>query len=358
MRSILIGLLIGTIIALSPIFLYSQGPTIEPVWNVGPGTLCPQNSTETIDPAKSIIISDEKSIRAYSLTGNPLLEIPANDSIFALSGNGSFYARYQKVGEEIEYSTINGEKLWKIQSKEYPVLSESGKLILLFVADQSRIRFLNFNGLETGIKSASGRLCTSTVFSQSSDSTSVSFLEGNIYVIDKNGNLIYSGTCPKGNSVKSSALSPSLNWAVYHYGNGTRDGIMTVDIINKKSEKFLLPTRHLTRTGISINDNGDVVIINNNRILLFSSDGGVIKDIPISGQLPGLAKVLQVRNMYAVSFRSKDGGCKFYLIDYNGEIITQRNFTSEPFLDLLVKGNILAARGIDSLYAWKLPDSK
>ena len=80
-----------------------------------------------------------------------------------------YYVQYGKLTTDIEYFNIKGERFWKIKSNEYPYVSSRGKIILFLVADLSRVRVTDFNGNETGIKSISGRFCTSICFSSQND---------------------------------------------------------------------------------------------------------------------------------------------------------------------------------------------
>ena len=368
MRYLFIGIIAGIALAASPVLMYAPAPALYAQWKSDPA----EPVMTSPDPASvkplPVVCGFDDRIVSFTQNGRILSTVVPMDSpsetpeapkkkesplYYSLSSNGGFYATYRKIGFNIEYYNLAGDRFWKIRSQQYPYLSTNGKLVLLLVADLSRIDILNNNGLTTGAGSLTGRMCTGISFAKKCDAAAAGFLDGHFYVINDRGDLVYSGAVPAGSIVKSLALSDNAARCAVHYGDGKKDGIMTVNLEKKKSWAFALPNTHETKTAVHITDEGDTSIINVSRILFFTMKGKVIADIPIDRQKPGHAAIAQSGKIRLLTWRLESGGSAFLAADEDGNQVMRKSFPSETALDCGFTGNTAWARGINTLYAWR-----
>jgi hypothetical protein len=356
MRYFLVGILAGIILALSPIFMERPAPSVYPEWSADlTSTAKTAQSTDTLLPVETRLTEMlGESIFIFTSGGSlaDKIDLPP-DTLAALSESGKFYASYKKVAEEISFASVTGERFWKINSMEYPYLSPNGKVILLLVADLSNVRIVGYNGNPLGIKEIPGMMCTAISFAHKTDSAAVGFLDGSITVVSENGELRYRGRVPSG-VVKTIALSDSAHFLAVHYGNAEKDGLFVVDMDSKKEHAFSLPSHHFVKTGLHVNDNGDVAIVNNNAFILCTKKGSITARIPLAPQRPGQSAVISDGSMYAFSYRKEEGGSALYLCTDEGTTILKKDFPMETHLDCAIRDGILTARGLASVYAWRI----
>jgi predicted RecA/RadA family phage recombinase len=369
MRYFLPGIIAGIFLSAAPFLMYKPAPALYAEWHADPAS--PQMTSP--DPASTsgtdIVCGYNDRIVSFSPNGAitstviPSGETPFTDKpekkapspvLFSLSGNGAFYTSYKKLGSEIEFFNLAGDRFWKIRSQEYPYLSYSGKLVLLLVADLSKIEILNNNGMKTGVGALTGRMCTVIAFSQKSDAAAAGFFDGTFYVLSERGDLLYKGNVPAESIVKSIAISDNAAFCAVHYGDGNRDGIMTVNIAKKKSWAFNLPHIHQTKTGVHITNDGIASIVNVTRFLIFTAKGKVIADIPLEKQKPGHAAIKEDRGLYLVTYRMESGGSALMVLDREGNPFFKKSFPAETALDCGFSGSTAWAKGVDSFYAWRV----
>jgi len=357
MRYFIVGLLSGICVALSPVLMHENSHEIIAQWQTSLA------APETVEISRDlthgtthlITIPFAHSILSFARNGSLIrkTDLPA-DSLFSLSGSGNYFASYRKVGDDIEFSNISGERLWKIASKEYPYVSPRGRIVLLLVADLSKVRFIDYNGNEIGDRNVSARMCTAISFAKKSDTAAIGFLDGSVFVVSEKGKVLYSGKTPQGTLVKSIALSDSAGRLAVHYGNADKDGILTVNIGKNKARAFALPVRHLTRTAIHIRENGDVAILNGKRLILADSSGEVIATSQLADPRPGHSALACEKGLYAISYRRSDGGSELGVFTNEGIPVFRKTFADESFLDCDFRDGILIARGLGSLYTWHI----
>ncbi|MGV7927555.1 MAG: hypothetical protein AB2L13_01400 [Spirochaetota bacterium] len=188
MRYLIIGLLIGAVLGFVPVWQAEPGTELYPEW-YGPvadpesierspnGTL----STRSIPP---VVLADTLSLLAAD--GRLISRRAFGDTLFAVSGNGAYYAAYRKIGTSVEFFAADGSPFWKTDSREYPHLSYNGKLVLLVNSDQSQARALDFHGNQAG-EPVSGRFLTVIAFSKGTDIAALGFLDGSYAVMDSTG---------------------------------------------------------------------------------------------------------------------------------------------------------------------------
>jgi hypothetical protein len=355
MRYFIVGLLVGICIALSPILIHENAHEITAQWHVSLAEL--ESIEVSRDPslgtAHLIATPFVHSILSFARNGSLIrkTDLP-DDTLFSLSGSGNYYASYRKVGDEIEFTSTSGDRLWKIASKEYPYVSPKGKIVLLLVADLSKVRFIDYNGNEIGDMSISGRMCTVISFAKKSDTAAIGFLDGSVFVISEKGKVLYSGKTPKGTIAKSIALSDNAGHLAVHYGTADKDGMLTINIVKKKTRAFALPVRHLTRTALHIGENGDIAILNGKRLILADSSGDIIATSQLADPRPGHSALVFEKGLYAISYRRSDGGSELGVFTHEGIPVFRKTFTDESFLDCDLRDGILIARGLGSMYAW------
>jgi hypothetical protein len=368
MRYFFVGLLAGIAIAVSPVLMHTPSISLYAQWKSDP--VDPVMTSPDPEAAQNppVITGFEGRIVSYSQNGSVLSMVIPGDSPsasadaskkkdsplnYSLSAAGGFYATYRKTGSEIEYLSLAGDRFWKIRSQQYPYLSTNGKLVLLLVADLSRIDILNNNGLTAGAGALTGRMCTVISFAKGCDAAAAGFLDGRFYVLSDRGDLIYSGSVPSGSMVKSIALSDKALRCAVHYGDGKKDGILTVNLEKKKTWAFTLPNILQTKTAVHITDDGTASIIDSTRILFFTIKGKVIADIPIDRQKPGHSVIARNGNLYLMSYRLESGGSALLASDGEGNTLMKKSFPAESALDCGFTGTTAWARGINTVYAWR-----
>jgi len=271
-----------------------------------------------------------------------------------VSGNGQYFARYEKVGNSVELLNWRGDRFWKVKSSEYPYLSYSGKLIFFVNADHSRIRLLDHNGVEVGQKEISGRFCTAVAFSTPGDAAAAGFLDGTYHFMDGNGASLYSGRAPLGAVVKSVAVSPGGLFGAVHYGKGDKDYLDIIELAEKRIGTLQLSKQHVTKIGMDIADNGDVTVLDGDVITRADGDGDEVFTIKIKPARMGFSSVRHDRGMCAVSYTMLSGEAAFYLFNDEGEVLLSKEFPSESFLQSVMKGDLLLLRGSDNLYCYNV----
>ncbi len=355
MKKFFIGIIIGILIGLLPIFNPETAYSIYPEWDG------PFNSPEKIQVSnnpelkkeKYFILKDNNKIYYFSLPGKLVqLKSYPEEELFTLSGNGKFLVKYQKLGKELEFFNINGERFWKYPANKYPYLSFNAKIVLLQTADLSEISILDNNGNKIGEQSITGRFCTNIVFSKINDFAAIGFLDGNYYLLDKLGKIIINGQIPANNAVKSLNISDNGQHLVVHYGNSSKDGILTLNAISKKKTYYNLPEKHLTKTAVHITDSEQASIINQSRFFIIDQENEKIRSIPISRQKAGHAKINFKNKIYTISYRRKNGGSDFKIITAEGRLLLTRTFPDEPYLDNQINDNAVLVRGKNNLYCW------
>jgi len=266
------------------------------------------------------------------------------------SGDSKYYIKYHKVGQEIEFFSETGEKFWRMKSKEYPFLSYQGKLIFLLNGDQSRVRILNNQGQEIGVKKIWGRLNTVISFSDKSNFGALGFLDGSYYIVNEKGEISFKGRAPLGKIIKSISISSKGLWATVHFGDTKKDFLKIINLPQKEEHKVELSYCHPTQTGLYISDTGQTVILDKTKISFFNHQGKPLFVIKILKQKSGQAFISNYQNLYAVSYPQEDSKAKLIVFKNNGEIILSKEFTKEPFLKTRFEKNSILLKGINYTY--------
>jgi hypothetical protein len=357
MKYFILGTVLGMMFSCLPLFSRSASVSFYPEWAAD----C--SSTEPIGVSPDPLLSGDQiiseplgeTVRIYGSNGTSFPPMTlGKDEIASVSGDGKFLAIYKKLGSEIEYRSISGERFWKITSMEYPYVSSHGKIVLTLVADISDVKVFDFNGTSIGKGKISGKMCTSIAFAGESDWSGAGFLDGGVYIVSDKGDILYKDKVPSGNSVKSLALSASGKVFAAHYGTTDRDGLMISMYDGKwKSRTFSLPRALHTKTALHVDEKGNAAILDGDKLFLCEKDGDLIASMNLDPSRPGHSSIVSDGRFYALSYRLKDGGSALVLFGMNGEPIMKKIFSSEPFLDCRIRGNILSARGLSTLYVWR-----
>lgn len=360
MKYLIIGLLLGLLAGLIPFWMPDGGTELYAEWN---GVLDKLEETEistnrSLQNITLVPIVDKNSLFVISGHGIMKTRIDSPESNIAISGSGKYYITYQKVGKYIELLDINGDRFWKIKSMEYPYLSYNGKVILLLNGDHSRVRIIDYHGNEVGVKSLSGRFCTTLSFSKHSDVSGIGFLDGSHYILNDKGVIIYSFISPGANTVKGIALSSNGAFAAVHYGNSDRDAVKLVDLHDKSTEIIPLASVHGAKTAMNVGDDGTVAILDRDRILVCDSDGDTRYQIKIKPKRIGYSKIDESQGMYITSYTQESGEAVFLMFQKDGNVYFHKEFPSESFLDCHVKQNIILLRGNRNLYCYSLSSQK
>lgn len=292
--------------------------------------------------------------RVLLLGGNGVLlkKIECGGDLISISGNGGYIAKYEKVGEEIEYLNIKGDRFWKIKSKEYPRLSFNGRLILLLNGDQSRVRILDHNGNNIGVKGVSGRLCTVISFSQNSDFAGIGFLDGGYYILNVNGEIAARDRIGGGAVVKGIEISETGDFAAVHYGNNSKDSVRLIDIKNQLYHEFSLRAIHHAKTAMHISNTGEFSVIDNNRIIITDKEGMVRAVIKIQPAEYGESSIDSVKDIYLAGYNGSDGISRFMVFRKDGTVLLQMEMPGERFVESFIRGRALFVRGSQGLYCY------
>lgn len=354
MLYLLWGFIIGIVLNILPLWEPSAASEIYPEW---------QGKIDAVkdiaaSPNKALFkiilhpVITESSVSILSGSGSEIENIMNNGSLISASGSGGYIAKYQKVGNEVEFLNARGERFWKVRSNEYPYLSHNGRLVLLLNGDQSRLRILDFNGNNIGVKQISGRLCTVISFSEKTDFAGAGFLDGWYYIINNKGQLAASDRVPDESLIKGIAISDSGNFFAIHYGNNRSDNIRLGDLEAGKIFNFPIKNIHHTRTAIAVSDSGRVYIIDYNRIIITDDEGNTEIAINIPPGQDGVSSINCRGGVNVAVYTGTDGLSRLIIFNNDGDVILHREFPDESFLESFIQGRALFLRGSQGLYCY------
>ncbi|MCP4129762.1 MAG: hypothetical protein GY754_01980 [bacterium] len=314
-----------------------------------------RSSNPAVGNSAEFLVRDNKKVFLLKGDGSISVKTVLEDSLGTFSGNGKYYATFQKTGSAIEFFSITGERFWKLKSREYPYLSNNGKLIFLLNGDHSKVRVVDYNGNSVGMKEKAGRMCTIITFSQRTDLGGFGFLDGSFYLVSEKGDELYSGSVPSGNIVKGMAISNNGNYAAVHYGNTQKDTILIIDIPEKKENKTALTHVHPVKTSLYMADNGYTIVIDSDAILYLTGSGERELSIKIPPKRYGFSSISanDTEDLFSVSYTMATGDSNLLLFKKDGTIIKTKDFTTESFLESSIQGNTLFLRGSDSLFFYR-----
>lgn len=355
MRYLIIGLLIGAVLGFVPVWQAEPGTELYPEW-YGPvadpesierspnGTL----STRSIPP---VVLADTLSLLAAD--GRLLSRRAFGDTLFAVSGNGAYYAAYRKIGTSVEFFAADGSPFWKTDSREYPHLSYNGKLVLLVNSDQSQARALDFHGNQAG-EPVSGRFLTVIAFSKGTDIAALGFLDGSYAVMDSTGKRLFSARTGGGTLVKSIAVSPSGAYAALHYGNEKGDYIALVSTADGDASASPLSRVHVARTALTVGDDGTAAVLDHNRILIVNRNAKPSATIKIPPARTGMASLDRDGDIYVAGYTRSEGGAQALAFLPDGTMLFARNLPLESYLQASLEAPVMLLRGSQTLYCYSL----
>ncbi len=328
---------------LYPEFSIDISNTEKPEVRYGPGTSL----------AKFLVKKDAHAFQVDG-NGNILKRIFLENDLAAFSGNGENFIKYRKLGTEIEYFSINGDKFWKLKSREYPYLSYNGRIILLANGDMSTVRIVDMNSNETGKKTVWGKLCTVIVFSMESDFSGFGFIDGSYHILDEKGNLITSGTAPQGSIVKSISISANGAYSAVHYGDSVNDMIRIINLENKKFTDARVREPQAAKMPLSVTGKGFVTIITSSEIVRYKNNGSIEYIIEIPPRKTGQSSIEFKEPFYTASYSLLSGGSKLIFFRERGTILLSREFPAEEYLHSSIVRDRLFVRGSGNLYCYSI----
>ncbi|MCU0821537.1 MAG: hypothetical protein MUC95_03570 [Spirochaetes bacterium] len=354
MLYILWGFIIGFALNMLPLWVPSTAIGIFPEWHGG------VNLTGNIDVsgnpalAKITLSPLRTPAGAVILSGNgsEIRNIVTGEYLLSLSGSGRFIAKYEKAGKEVEFLNAAGERFWKVKSNEYPYLSYNGAIVLFLNGDQSRIRILDYNGNEAGVKEISGRLCTTISFSGGSDFAGAGFVDGSYYILNRAGNIISKDNLKSESVIKGISISSSGDYAAVHYGNNSGDYIRLINI--KENEHYAVPLKnvHRSRTALDVSNGGSVSVIDYDRILITDEEGAPETVINIPPKENGTSSMDCAGDVCAASYTGEDGVPRFLVFKNSGDILLAKEFPGEAFMESFINGRAVLVRGSQNLYCY------
>lgn len=353
MRYLIAGLCIGITINFF-VFFPSPGITIVPEFTA---------SLKSIDGMKAspyklskghFTIRKGKTLWQIKPHGEIALKIAPEKELVAFSGNGTHYIAYEKVGKEIQFFNARGDRFWKLDSREYPWISQNGKIIFLLNGDHSRVRVLNNNGNLTDAPAFAGRLCTVIAFSPENDFGGAGFLDGSYFFVNEQRKLLLKGSTPGGEPVKGLALSPGGKYFMIHYGSTAADSVLLVNPSEEQKAVIPLKTIHLSRSTMLLDDQGNGTVLEGDHILHFDNDGDIRFVVQIAPKGRGHGSLARGEGFIAAGYTDTSGTGRAVVFDREGKIIFSRTCTGESFMDVTVLGPNLLLRGSDNLYSYSL----
>ncbi|MCX7677678.1 MAG: hypothetical protein N2316_00515 [Spirochaetes bacterium] len=356
MRFFGIGLFIGIALAISPFASLQSGFIFIPEWC---GNI---ESFERIEPSPSVELSEvlpplktNSAIHLLRASGTLLESFTVGDKLAAPSYSGEYVALYEQVGKHIEFFNIKGERFWKLSSLEYPILTANAKLILLINGDQSAIRLIDFNGNPAGCKYIAGRFCTSVFVHRKTDVSAAGFFDGSFYLFNDKGEITYYGVVAHA-MIKSLAASSRGSYLAVHYGWNNRDAIRIVDATTKTHRDINLKASHHTRIPLHIDENGDCALIEQNRFIIFNRNLTPKFSIELPSGKDGHATIDYANGIYLIAYTLAKGGSFFAIIRERGEIIFNKIFETEDYLDCFIGNKFILVKGRKNLYCYSYLD--
>jgi hypothetical protein len=349
MRYAILGLLVGILLGIAPVFMIHTGFVLTPLWY---GSL---QKIQTIEPAST---TNGKMSFAV-ITDNGYLYIAANglvhkfisstDAFVKPTTDGKFYITYKKIGNEIAmYNAVN-EFFWKLPSTEYPYISPDGSIIILLTADGSSARIADFNGNVYPNDELNGQFTTSIAFSQKGSFAGIGFIDGRYYICNNKGQIIYKGTSPSSTVVKGIAIDDSGNYALVHCGNSSKDYVVGISIARQKSFTYELSAPHYVKTSMAINTYGKALFLDFGRLLEIDIKGKDVTSYDIIKKRYGQSQVSVSNDIFMISYPTEAGGSVWYVWQWGKGTLYKREFYEEPFLHHILSHNIILLRGQDTL---------
>ncbi|MBP7901359.1 MAG: hypothetical protein KA015_00935 [Spirochaetes bacterium] len=348
MKNIILGLIVGALLSAIPLIRFDEPEIILPEWE---GSFKPEleikPSPYIKDTNSSFSVKTPSAVYSLKTTGITA-SAPVPEGYFsAVSGNGHYFALYQKIGESVDFFDITSARFWQKKSEQYPFISHNGKVVLLLVADHSEVKILDKNGNQIENK-ISGRFCTNISFSRDNDFAAIGFLDGSYYLIDEKGKTIHSGKTKDNLPVKTVSVNKNGTFLSIHYGNEKKDYLKTIDITESKEFMTELPNVNVTKTAIDINNEGNSVMINGNQILFLSKKCKTLVAYKIPEIRTGHTSAVMTGDFAALSCMNNTGSTVFMFSLENG-LLYNKNFPDKA-IDLKESGNIILARGTSNLY--------
>ncbi|HPM35764.1 MAG TPA: hypothetical protein PLE16_14320, partial [Spirochaetota bacterium] len=147
MKNIILGFLAGALLSVIPIIRFDEPEVILPEWE---GSFNPslniQASPYIKDGNGSFSVKTLSEVYSLKTSGISSSAPVPEGYIASASGNGQYFALYQKIGESVEFYDITSARFWQKKSEQYPFVSYNGKIVLLLVADHSEVKILDKNG--------------------------------------------------------------------------------------------------------------------------------------------------------------------------------------------------------------------
>ena len=348
MKNIILGLLAGALLSAIPMIRFDEPEIVLPEWE---GSFNPslkiQASPYIKDGNGSFSVKTPSEVYSLKTSGISSSAPVPEGYIASTSGNGQYFALYQKIGESVDFYDITSARFWQKKSEQYPFISYNGKLVLLLVADHSEVKILDKNGNQLENRIA-GRFCTNISFSKETDYAVIGFLDGSYYLIDENGKTIHSGKTVGNLPVKTASVNMNGSFVAVHFGNEKKDYLKIIDI--KKSKEFTsqLPNVSVTKTAVDINNDGNSVIISGDQIIFFSKKCKSIAAYKIPEIRIGHTSALMTGEFAVLSCMNNTGSTMFMFSLENG-LLYNRNF-SDKAIELKNSGNLILARGTSNLY--------
>lgn len=243
---------------------------------------------------------------------------------------GSGYLLYEKIGENVEFYSSYGEKLWKMPFKSYPRTSRQGNLSLLISGDNNQVITVDKNGAKIGIEKMDGRFLSDYAFSNNTEGAFIVFAGGELFLINSKAEplfQLFAGNDKELYFFKSAALSPNMNFSAVHFLYKDSDYFR---LMNNKGEKVYdvkFPRVYPHKIFMAVSDEGYSLINLPERIIFVSSEGKVIQDIKKQSKTPTVFQTAFYTGKMFVANASGELG--FY--DKTGKLLNKHYIFDTPF---------------------------
>ena len=352
MRYVVFGIVVGFVINIF-LFPMKSGFHIAPKWHSDFSENLPVDN-ESSNIKDLISFKNGNSVFYYDAYGRLVKRFSDKGSLYAISGNGDFFAKYGKVGSEITFHSKDGAPFWKLHSREYPLISYNGKVLLLENGDQSALSVVDNNGNPIGEKRLYGRLCTVVAFSERGDFSAVGFADGYFYFLNEKGSVIYHGSIKNRGIVKGISISSNGRYGVVVSGNIKNDSLTVFDFKDNTIDTVGVGKATKTKNTVYISNIGDSYLLKDNFVYRFDSDGDLNLKIGIDRAKEGYGKFISIGNLMAISYPIKGVDSRVMIFNYEGEILFSKKFTKIPYLDIKKMDAMVIVRGTQDLFAYNL----
>ncbi|MDA3901198.1 MAG: hypothetical protein PF637_11855 [Spirochaetes bacterium] len=363
MKFIIIGLIFGALLALTPFNLINNGERVVPKWFGSVSTIDSISTTGQTNNSSDLFLFPQLNSATLLYPNGTVYKSYQGDinTRYSFSGDRNYYIQFEKVGSQIAFMNSYGEKFWVSDTPQYPYLSHSAKLILLQVSDLHTLYLRDKNGSPVGVEKIEGRMCTTIAFSKE-DSALIGFMSSEFYVVSSAGTVVLHGKTPEGTIVKGGALSDDGLYAAVHYGTVSEDACLIIPLGGESPSEDMsvvnLESVHRTRTGLAVSNSGSLYVIDGLYFNVFDRRGEKMFSDEIEPQTYGHAVVSLYEKGVVLSYRILNNRSALAVYGSDLTLLHSEIFDDTALTHEIVDGTTLIAAGTKNLAAYSLSQAE